>query len=457
MKQDLTSGSILKNLLRFSIPYLISCFLQTFYGLADLFVAGRFNGAETTTGISVGSQLTHMLTVIIAGLVMGSTVLIASNIGAKKNREVGKAIGNTITIFIIFAVAATAVLIAVINPVLKVLSTPEEAMSETYSYVLICFIGIPFITAYNVIAGIFRGMGDTKSPMIFVFIAGVINVVLDFLLIGPGRMGAAGAALATIISQAISVLISVIFLARRRSELGLEKSDLKIDRSVFKKLFGVGFPIACQDGFVQVGFLVLTAIANARGLESAAAVGIVEKVICFVFLVPSAMLSTVSAIGAQNRGAGEDGRSIRTLGTAIAICLGYALVIIALCEIFPSQILSIFTKDQSVIPLGVQYIRSYITDCFFSGVHFTLSGFFCAYNKAIYSFISNLASIICVRIPGAYFASKLFADTLFPMGMAAPAGSLLSSIISGVMFIYLIKKVLKPKIRADREHYSGSN
>ena len=442
MKQDLTSGSILKNLLRFSIPYLISCFLQTFYGLADLFIAGQFNGADTTTGISVGSQLTHMLTVIIAGLAMGATVTIANNVGAKKDREVGKAIGNTVTIFVIFAAVVTGLLIALRNPILSALSTPAEAWSETESYVLICFIGVPFITAYNVISSIFRGMGDTKSPLLFVFIAGVVNVILDYILIGPCGMRAAGAALATIISQAISVAISLIFLLKRSRDVKLAGSDLKPEASVLKKIVGIGVPIACQDGIIQIAFLVITAIANARGLEAAAAVGIVEKVICFIFLVPSAMLSTVSAIGAQNAGAGEHGRAVKTLKLAIGICLGYAVVIIILCELIPGPIVFIFTNEENVIPLGAQYLRSYAFDTFFAGIHFCLGGFFCAYNKAIYSFISNIASAALVRIPVAYFASKLFADTLFPMGFAAPLGSLLSAIITICMFMHIKRKYL---------------
>lgn len=437
MTYDLTNGSIFKNLLRFSIPYLLSCFLQTFYSLADLFIAGRFNGPATTTGISVGSQLTHMLTVVIAGLAMGATVTIGNAIGAKKQKEAGKSIGNTVVIFMIFALVVTALLILLIDPILSVLKTPDEAYSETYSYVLICFIGVPFITAYNVISSIFRGFGDTRSPLMFVAAAGAVNIVLDYILIGPLKMQAAGAALATIISQAISVALSLIFLIKKETGIKVGRQDLRPERYMIRKILSVGLPISLQDGCVQIAFLVITAIANARGLEAAAAVGIVEKIISFLFLVPSAMLSSVSAIGAQNAGAGKDWRSVKTLKSAIIICLIYGAAAVIVCELFPSALVGLFTDESSVAAAGGEYLKTYAFDTLIAGVHFCCCGFFCAYNRAVYSFISNIASITIVRIPGAYLASKFFPDTLFPMGMAAPAGSLLSAVICVCLFVHI--------------------
>lgn len=376
----------------------------------------------------------HMLTVIIAGLAMGATVSIANSIGAGDEKRAARVIGNTMSVFAVFSIIATAALILLRYPILTVMSTPGEAISETHIYILICFAGVPFITAYNVISSIFRGIGDTSRPLFFVFIAGVINIILDYIFIGTAQMGAAGAALATVISQIVSVIIALIYLIKKGLGFRISLADLKFSRSALKRILGVGVPIAAQDGFVQIGFLVITVIANTRGVDAAAAVGIVEKIISFLFLVPSAMLSSVSAIGAQNAGAQKHDRSRKTLLYAIIICLSYGAVALIVCELFPEGMVSLFTKESQVIVSGGQYLRSYAFDTFLAGIHFCFCGYFCAYEKAVLSFISNLASILLVRVPGAYLASVYYPDTLLPMGMAAPAGSLFSAVICIIMF-----------------------
>ena len=213
MQQNLTGGNVLRSLIRFSVPYVISSFLQTFYGLADLFITGQFNGAAVITAVSVGSQLMHMLTVVIVGLAVGATVYIGRSVGAEQPEDTSRGIGNTITLFAVFAAVLTCVLLLSAGGILSLLHTPEPSVPQAMAYVRICFAGIPFITAYNVLSSIFRGLGDTKTPMYFVAIAGVINIVLDWILIGPFAMGAAGAAIATVAAQGISVLLA--FLAKR--------------------------------------------------------------------------------------------------------------------------------------------------------------------------------------------------------------------------------------------------
>ena len=248
MNKELTEGTIIKGMVRFSVPYLIACFLQTFYGLADLFITGQFNGSASITAVSVGSQVMHMLTVMIVGLAMGATVSISRQVGAGNKTAVSKSIGNTVTLFLISSVAATFLLLLLIDPILGALSTPEEALAETRVYLTICFAGIPFITAYNVISSIFRGLGDTKHPMYYVAVAGVINVVLDYILIGPFHMGAKGAALATVISQAISVILAFFALKKQNVELDVKSSDLKFEPKTVRFILAVGVPIALQDG-----------------------------------------------------------------------------------------------------------------------------------------------------------------------------------------------------------------
>ncbi|MDO4942123.1 MAG: MATE family efflux transporter [Lachnospiraceae bacterium] len=440
MQKNLTEGSLVKNLVAFSLPYLLSCFLQTFYGLADLFIAGQFNGAATISAVSIGSQVTHMLTVIIAGLAMGTTITISQAVGAQNRKRAAKAIGNTVVIFFIFAMIATLGLLIGTNGIIGILSTPPEAVDQTRQYLMICFAGVPFITAYNVISSVFRGLGDSKSPMYFVAIAGVLNIILDYALIGMFHMGAAGAAIATVASQAVSVVIAVFAL--RRFELGVRfgRKDLKVQKSVFEMILKIGIPIAAQDGFIQVSFLIITAIANGRGVTAAASVGIVEKIISFLFLVNSAMLSSVSAIAAQNIGAGKRNQAKKVLYYGILISVSFGIFATVVCELFTTPIIGLFVKnDPAVVVMGVQYLRSYIFDCIFAAVHFCFSGYFCACGRSVYSFIHNMAAILLVRIPGAYLASVFFPATLFPMGIAAPAGSFLSAIICVVMYSYMEK------------------
>lgn len=429
MQKGLTEGSVFKILVRFSLPYLLSCFLQTFYGLADLFVTGQYNGADVISAVSIGSQVMHMITVVAVGLAMGSTVAISRAVGGGKRQEAALAVGNTASLFLVASLVLTVVLMLAVDGIIWVVSTPPEAVGQARRYLTACFAGIPFITAYNIIACIFRGMGDSKSPMYFVAVAGVLNVLLDFLLIGPLHMGAAGAAIATVASQAISVLLALAVLRKRDFGLNLTKGVFRFRKEVMGGILKVGLPIACQDGFIQVSFLVITAIANQRGVVAAASVGIVEKVITFLFLVPSAMLSSVSAIAAQNIGAGKYRRADQALGYGVFLAVSFGVGVTVACQFLAGPVVRMFTDDPEVVRMGVQYLRPYVFDCIMAGVHFCFSGYFCAYGRSGISFIHNLASILLIRIPGAYLASACFPDTLFPMGMAPAAGSALSAVI----------------------------
>lgn len=440
-QQNLTEGNIFKNLIIFSLPFLLSSFLQTFYGLADLFIAGQFYGSATITAVSIGSQIMHMITVIIVGLAMGTTVGIGRYIGAGKTDNVKKVIGNSIIIFLVFSVLLTIILLCSSNGIVRILSTPYEAIEETRKYVIICIAGSIFITAYNVISSIFRGLGDSKTPMYFVAISGVINIALDYVLMGPMQLGAMGAAIATVAAQGCSVIMAYLYARKKTGYFKLSKSDFILDKQLCNNIIRVGIPVAAQDGFIQISFLVITAIANMRGVDVAAAVGIVEKLISFMFLVPSAMLSAVSAISAQNAGAGKHERAKKTLLYGILCCVITGIIFTIICELGAEAVLYPFDKEEPVVvSLGAQYLRAYVTDCIVAGIHFCFSGYFCAYEKSILSFIHNVISIILIRIPGAYFASLYFPDSLFPMGLAAPLGSTLSAIICFIAFLLLFTK-----------------
>ena len=373
MERDLTSGSVWKNIVYFSLPYLLSYFLQTLYGLADLFIVGQFDSVASTTAVSIGSQVMHMLTVMIVGLAMGTTVNIGRAVGARDSQKASKVVGNTTVLFVGVSVVLAVVLLVLVQPIVRVMSTPAEAVEGTVRYLTICFIGIPFITAYNVIASIFRGLGDSKSPMYFIAVACVANIALDYLFIGALHMGPAGAALGTTLSQTISVAVSLLVILKKKTGISVKRADFRLERVTMGQVLKIGVPIAAQDGFIQVAFIIITIIANRRGLSVAAAVGIVEKIISFLFLVPSSMLSTVSALGAQNMGAGKYERADQILRYAMGIAVGFGLIVSLLIQIIAGPVVGLFTTDVAVILLGAQYIRGYIWDCIFAGVHFSFS------------------------------------------------------------------------------------
>ena len=440
MERDLTSGSVFKNIVFFSLPYLLSYFLQTLYGMADLVIIGRFSGVDNITSVSIGSQVMHMLTVMIVGLAMGSTVTIGKAVGAKRPKEASKTIGNTVTLFMGIAIVITVALLVFVNPIVSMMSTPVEAVDGTTAYLTICFIGIPFITAYNIISSIFRGLGDSKSPMYFIAVACFVNIVLDLIFIGGFHFGAAGAALGTVLSQTVSVILALFVIVKKQTGIILKKEDFKPQRITMEQILKIGIPVALQDGFIQIAFIIITIIANRRGLNDAAAVGIVEKIIGVVFLVPSTMLSTVSALSAQNIGANKHERASQTLRYAVMMAVGFGFIVSVVMQFVGNNVVSMFTNSEQVVILGDQYLRSYIWDTMIAGVHFSFSGYFCAYGLSGISFLHNVLSIVLVRVPGAFLASKYFPTTLFPMGLAAPAGSLLSVIVCIIAFVWMKKR-----------------
>ena len=439
MEKNLTSGSVFKNVVCFSLPFLLSYFLQTLYGMADLFIIGQFGGVEQTTAVSIGSQVMHMITVMIVGLSMGSTVIIARAVGAEDKKSASRTVGNTATLFMLISVALALTLLLFARRIVFAMSTPEQAVNGTFLYLSICFAGIPFITAYNIISSIFRGLGDSKSPMYFIAVACVANIIFDYIFMGALKLGPAGAALGTTLSQAVSVAIALAVIIKRKL-ISVERSDFVLRREIVLPVLKIGFPVAMQDGFIQISFILITIIANRRGLADAATVRIVEKIMSFMFLVPSSMLSTVSALASQNIGAKKYDRADSTLRFASFIATGFGLAMAVLIQFSASSFVALFTADSVVIALGAQYLRGYIWDCFLGGIHFSFSGYFCALGKSGISFLHNLLSIVLVRVPGAYFMSKLFPENLFPMGIATSCGSLLSVIVCVIAFCILRKR-----------------
>ncbi len=437
MSNSLTEGNVSKTLFHFSVPFLFAYLLQTLYGLADMMIVGRFNGADTITAVSAGSQVMHMITVMIVGLTVGMTVTIARSIGEDNLEKVRNCIGSGMTFFTAFSVLTTVALLCLTWPVIGLLSVPSESVSATASYLRICFVGLPFIVLYNVFAAVYRGLGDAKSPLYFAGIACVSNIILDVVLIGGLGMGAAGAALGTVGAQGISVLITAFFFLRKKPAGVLTKDQFKFKRHVLGDILKIGVPISLQDGFIQISFIIITIIANTRGVSMAAAVGITEKIITFLFLVPSTATSAISAMAAQNIGAGKDERARQVLFTAMGWTCAIGLFFSVIFQFLGERTVALFTTDSLVIALGTGYFRVYVWDTFFAGIHFSFSGYFSAYGKAYYSFVYNVLSMILVRVPIAYLTSLWFPDVLWPMGIASPAGSAFASSVAIVFYIYL--------------------
>lgn len=437
MGKNLTKGSVFKTIVIFALPYFLSYFMQTLYGMADLFIVGQFDEVAAITAVANGSQVMHMLTVIIVGLAMGTTVVIGHAIGAGNKEKEGIAVGNTVTLFMGISIVLTVVLLAFVRLIVNLIGIPQEAVDGTVAYLTICFIGIPFITAYNIISAIYRGMGDSKSPMYFIGVACVANILLDYLFIGAFDMVAVGAALGTTLSQTLSVIVSFVAIKVKKTGLTLHKKDFIPVKEVMGDILKVGVPVAVQDGCIQVAFIVITVIANHRGISDAAAVGIVEKMISAIFIIPSSMLATVSALSAQNIGAGKYERAEQTLKYATVITCVYGGIVAVLMQFIAKNLIGLFTADVLVVTLGTQYMKSYIIDAIFAGVHFSFSGYFAACGKSYIGFIHNIIAICFVRVPGSYLASKMFPQNLYPMGFAAPAGSLLSVIICVGAFMWL--------------------
>ncbi len=445
--REITTGSVMKKLVYFSVPYFISYFLQTLYGLADLFIIGKYGSVADITSVSIGSQVMHMLTVMIVGLAMGATVTRGRFVGADNKREAGNAVGNTVTLFTVTSLIATVILYLLAKPIGAVMSTPAEAVNGAVAYLRICFLGIPFITAYNVISSVFRGMGDSKTPMYFVAAACAVNIGLDLLFMGVFAMGPAGAALGTTLSQTASVIIAGVVMKKSMNiGISVKKSDFLPRSDLMGRILRIGVPIAVQDGLIQVGFVVITIIANLRGLDDAAAVGVVEKFIGIVFLVPSSFLSSISALAAQNIGAGKPERAKKTLYDALLLTTVFGIAVSVMTQFCAEDIVRLFKDDPEVVRLGGEYLRSYVIDCVFAGIHFCFSGYFCALGRSELSFIHNMCSVALVRIPVAYFASINFPGTLYPMGWASALGSLLSVAICVTAYAILNRKKAVEKL-----------
>lgn len=441
---SLTEGRVAPTLVRFALPFMLSSLLQSLYGAADLFVVGQYAGAAAVSGVSIGSQIMSTVTMLILSLSMGGTVLIGNCIGQKNDEGAATAIGTMTVLFGLFALLLTPLMLLGTDAGVALMQTPPEAVADTRDYVFTCSLGLPFIIGYNALSGIFRGLGDSKTPVYFVALATVINIVADFVLVGGLKMGATGAAIATVAAQGLSFLAALVWMCKTGFSFPFTRRHLRLDGHSTKRILKVGAPLALQSTSVHLSFLIITAIINTMGLIASAAVGVTEKIMAFAFLPPDAFAAAVAAMTAQNIGAGKPERALQSLKWSIVFSLAFGLLVCGFANLFPEVLPAIFTTDGQVIRAAGLYMRTYSVDCILVSFVFSFNNYFSGCGNAVISMIHNVIATFAVRIPVTLVMSRLPGASLLHMGLAAPAASLLSIIICAGYFLWLRKKTKIP-------------
>lgn len=433
-EQTLTQGNILRTLIAFAVPVLLALFLQAMYGAADLIIVGQFAGTNEQSGVATGSQLFNMVTMIITGLTMGVTVFVGEAIGSGKREQAGRGIGCGIAIFAVVAILVTTVMVPFSEQLSVWMHAPAQAFTQTSHYVRICGIGTVFITAYNVIGAVFRGVGDSKTPLVTVAIACVINIFGDLLLVAGFHMGAAGAAIATVTAQAVSVVCSLWLIRKKTLPFSFSLRDIRFDGSCIKRILRIGIPIALQELLVQFSFLFIQVVVNGMGVAQSAAVGVAEKVCVFLMLVASAYMQSISAFVAQNNGAGEFERCRQALFYGIKTALVAGAVMGALAFFGGSMLSGIFSNEPLVIANAHSYLKAYAIDCLLTAVLFCFVGYFNGCGRTAFVMVQGVVGAFCVRIPAVFLMSRLEDVTLFHIGLGTPISSVAQIILCVIAF-----------------------
>lgn len=434
VEQNLVQGNILRTLISFAVPVLLALFLQAMYGAADLIIVGQFAGTHEQSGVASGSQLFNMVTMVITGLTMGVTVFVGEAIGSGKREQAGRGIGCGIAIFAVVALLVTAAVVPFSDQLAAWMHAPAQAFTQTSQYVRICGIGTVFITAYNVIGAVFRGIGDSKTPLLTVAIACVINILGDLLLVAVFHMGAAGAAIATVTAQAVSVGCSLCLIRRKKLPFDFSLRWIRFEGRYIKRIFKIGVPIALQELLVQFSFLFIQVIVNGMGVAQSAAAGVAEKVCVFLMLVASAYMQSISAFVAQNNGAGRPDRSRQALFYGIKTALAAGAVMGALAFFGGSLLSGIFTSEPLVMANAHAYLKAYAIDCLLTAILFCFVGYFNGCGRTAFVMVQGVVGAFCVRIPVVFLMSRLEDATLFHIGLGTPISSMVQIILCVMAF-----------------------
>ena len=439
-KSDFTQGSILKKLIPFMIPILGALVLQAAYGAVDLLVVGRFGSTAGLSAVSTGSQILNLVTFVITQLAMGITVLIARYLGEKSTGQIGQLLGGAVTVFAIVSAVLFVVMVFFAKPLAVLMQAPQEAISLTTVYVRICGGGIFFIVAYNVLAAIFRGLGDSRSPLIFVAVACVVNIIGDLILVAGFHLDAAGAAIATVAAQAVSVVLAIVLLKKKDLKFGIQKKDFRINGQC-KRFLKVGLPLALQEFLTQMSFLALCAFVNKLGLEASSGYGVACKIVNFAMLVPSSLMQSMASFVSQNVGAGKPDRAKKSMftGMGLGVIVGVVVFICVWC--FGDVLTSVFTTDTAVIQKGTEYLRGFAPETIVTAVLFSMVGFFNGYEKTVWVMIQGLVQTLLVRLPLAYVMSIQPHASLTKIGLAAPVATCFGIVLNVIFYLIFTRKM----------------
>ena len=441
-KSDFTQGSILKKLALFMLPILGALVLQAAYGAVDLLVVGRFGSASGLSAVSTGSQVLNLVTFVVTQLAMGVTVLIARYLGEKQPKYIGPVIGGAAIVFTIISVVLFAVMVGLARPISVLMQAPTEAVDLTTSYVRICGGGIFFIVAYNMLAAIFRGLGDSKSPLLFVLVACIFNIVGDLVLVAGFHLDAAGAAIATVFAQAVSVVCAIVILLKKDLPFKIQKSDLCLN-SRCGKFLSIGLPLALQEFLTQLSFLALCAFVNRLGLSASSGYGVACKIVNFAMLAPSSLMQSMASFVSQNIGAGNRQRAKKSMFTGISIGLVIGSFVFALVMLKGDLLSSAFTTDAEVIANAYAYLKGFAPETLVTAVLFSMVGYFNGNNKTVWVMIQGLVQTLLVRLPMAYFMSIQPNASLTNIGLAAPTSTAVGIVLNVCFFLYLERKSKK--------------
>lgn len=433
---DFTQGSILGKLARFMLPILGALVLQAAYGAVDLLVVGRFGSTSGLSAVSTGSQVLNLVTFVVTQLAMGVTVLIARYLGEKRPQYIGKVIGGAAVVFTLLAASLFVVLVLFAQPISVLMQAPAEALPLTTVYVRICGGGIFFIVAYNVLAALFRGMGDSKSPLIFVLVACIVNIVGDLVLVAGLHLDAAGAAIATVAAQAVSVVCAVGMLLKRELPFRIQKSDFRLNTQC-KKFLGIGLPLALQEFLTQLSFLALCAFVNRLGLEASSGYGVSCKIVNFAMLIPSALMQSMASFVSQNIGAGNKKRAKQSMLTGIGIGLVFGCAMFAMVWCKGDALCGIFTADTAVVANGFAYLKGFAPETIATAILFSMVGYFNGNDKTVWVMVQGLVQTLLVRLPMAYFMSIQPQASLTKIGLSAPTSTAVGIVLNIGFFLWL--------------------
>ena len=434
-KNNFTEGNILKKLSLFMLPVLGALILQAAYGAVDLLVVGRFGSTAGLSAVSTGSQLMNLVTFMVTQLAMGATVLIARYLGEKKPEHIGAVLGGTTVVFAILATVLFVLLVFFAHPIAVLMQAPSEALGLTTRYVRICGMGIFFIVAYNMLAAIFRGLGDSKSPLLFVLVACLINIAGDLLFVAGFKMDAAGAAIATIMAQAVSVVLAIVILLKKDLPFTLKKSDFRLNPQC-RKFLQVGLPLALQEVLTQASFLALCAFVNRLGLTASSGYGVASKIVSFAMLIPSALMQSMASFVAQNVGASKPKRAKQAMFTGMGIGLVFGCAVFALVMLKGDMLAGIFSTDAEVVQKGFEYLKGFAPETILTAILFSMLGYFNGNNKTVFVMIQGLVQTLLVRLPMSYLMSIQPNASLTKIGLAAPVSTLVGVLLNTAFYLY---------------------